>query len=524
MFGLDLLPGRFLHDLAAHHLAAGPDVTAATDLPVPLYAAIFERSVLNILSELPKGVLIPDDPGKVAEILSRAVSQNSHEKGLRLETLSFSQRYGTDRARVAHYIPWASPADLELVEKVLDSPQVGDPMERLALLRDLLVEDLERTHRRRPSKRRPVPRRRRVLYASNPSAYSGSEQSLVNTLHALREADLELHCLVALEGVFTERLRSAGAIVHCPLRDFAQPCVRNLLLIDELLDQAKPDLIHCNAVVGSPLLALSRLRGIPLAQWARTAQLDGLAEHLVCADWITAVSDFLAAEVCKQMVRPAKVRVVHDGVDCDCFSPYTRPPRDVRKELGIAENEFLILCVARFVAYKRHDVLAKAVALASGKHPALHLVLIGEPDPGRGEAYHRCMAELRQGELLARTTTLGFQKDVLSFEAAADAVVLCSEREPLGTVVLESMALGRPIVVAASGGLPEMIQDGVTGLHCAPGSAESLADRLCKLIEEPGLGTTLGQNARQRAVDMFSLEAHGKALAAFYEEALGCGP
>jgi glycosyltransferase involved in cell wall biosynthesis len=190
-----------------------------------------------------------------------------------------------------------------------------------------------------------------------------------------------------------------------------------------------------------------------------------------------------------------------------------------RAQLGIADDAFLILCIARFAAYKRHDVLIEAVARASRECPQIRLLLIGEPsspDP----SYGACIEALGRTGLRAKTALLGFQADVLPFEATADAVVLCSQREPLGTVVLESMALGRPIVVAASGGL-RGVGAGRSGLHCIPGDPDSLCRQLVRLAKDPELATGLGKVARQQAVERFSLPAHANTLLSIYAEVIG---
>ncbi len=520
LFGLDIVPAAFLRELVAEHVRSGAGATLAKDLPAPLCAAVCERSVLSILAQLPPGAPIPDEPPKVLEIVAGILSKDPSWRGRAPRTKSFLEHYGTDRTQVPSWIPWTTPADVSLLESVVEIPSSCSTLARLSVLRDLMVERLDRVHRNQ-ARRHRVSSKITVLFASNPSAYSGSEQCLINTVRALRNGNVDLHCLVALEGVFTERLRAGGANVHCPQRDFANPTVPNFLELDRLLDRVKPDLIHCNAGVGTPLLALSRLRSIPLAQWVRVAETGGLIEHLLCADRITAVSRFIARELSNEMIRADKVRVVWDGIDTDHFSPDARPRQSVRSDLNIADEEFLVLCVARFVPSKRQEVLIKAIALARRRHPLLRLVLIGEQQPGFEEYYSYCISELRRTDLLSRTTLLTFQDDILGFEMAADAVVLCSEREALGTVVLESMALGRPVIVADSGGLPEMIEHELSGLHCAPGDPVSLCEQICRVIEDRSLRDFIGRNARQRAVNQFSLEAHARTLWSVYEDILG---
>jgi glycosyltransferase involved in cell wall biosynthesis len=290
-----------------------------------------------------------------------------------------------------------------------------------------------------------------------------------------------------------------------------------MLVIDNLIEEIEPDLIHCNAAVGLPLLAVSRMRGIPLIQWVRIADLDGFMDHLVSADMITVVSAFIARETAKQMVRADKVRVLYDCVDTDRFSPGTEPPRKIRAELGITEDEFVVLCIARFVPYKRIDVLIRAIAMTARRHSSVRLIIIGERQSG-ADTYEKAVLAIQELGLGSRTTLLGFQHDVLSFEAAADTVVLCSEREPLGTVVLESMALGRPVIVAASGGLIEMIEDEVSGLYCQPNDPYSLSKQICRLIESRTLREAFGKRARECAVEVFSMNAHAGRLLSLYQE------
>lgn len=524
LFGLGLIPFEYLRELIAEHVASAAAVTMSAQLPSPLYAVLCERAVLRMLSELPRAFSIPDDPPQVLEVLIGAAgARKRSEKELTVHRKRFQERYRVDSRQLPKHIPWIFPRDRLLVEQALEAGGAQDPLAGLASLRDLLTDQMEGT-RRKPSgvMSREPNRTTRVLFASNPSAYSGGEQCLVNTVEALRNQGFELHCLVALDGLFAERLRETGAIVHCPQHDFAQPIAANILQMDDLLEQVKPDVVHCNAIVGPPLLAVSRMRGIPLVQWVRVARMNGFADHLAFADRITAVSSFIAAIVSEEMVHTEKIRVLYDAVDVDRFSPRTKPARDVRQELGIAGNEFVVLCIARFAPYKRHDVLAHAVAQVYRKHPNLRLILVGEAQRGYEDYHNRCMKLLQDLDLVTRTTVMEFDSDVLSIESAADAIVLCSEDEPLGTVVLEGMALGRPIVVAASGGLPEMIQHGFSGLHCVPGDFNSLADRLSTLIEDRSLGESFGRNAREVAVERFSLAVHARTLRCLYEEIDSC--
>jgi glycosyltransferase involved in cell wall biosynthesis len=521
LFGLDLVPVAFLEALVAEHASGRCDATIATGLPAPLYAVVCEQSILDLFSSIPPASPVLQDPAQVLELVVAAGKPASGAE-LVIRRKSFAHVPHAEVSRLPRLIPWSTPGDLQLLEQVLRAPQTSHPLGRLALLRELLLERLEVVHRsqarrvRRQGRSKPP----RVLYASNPSAYSGAEQSLVRSVRALRVRGWEVHALVALEGLFTSRLREAGAVVHCPGRDFAQPSAANLIQLDQLLEAVRPDLIHANAVVGTPLTGLARIRGIPFVQWVRVAHADALEEQLMCADRITAVSRFVAARLSQYMIRPEKIRVLYDCVDVSPLSPHSQAGRDARRELGAAGEEFVVLCLARFTPYKRHDLLLRAMALVRERHRRIRLWLVGETDPGQEEYYCRCMDLLRELRLSEVTSVVGFRENILDVELAADAIVQASDGEPLGTAVLEAMALGRPVIVAASGGLPELVEHGRTGLHFQPGNAHSLTEQICAVIEDRGMAERLGKSAQAAVAEWFSPEAHVKNLLAVYDEVL----
>lgn len=511
LMGLDLLPETLVADQICRREHSGADVMAASGLPSPLMCTVCSRRAMEVIAALPDNVMIPESPQVLFERIVDAAATD-----LRIETCTVLQNYGLTEAELPKHIPWVAPQDVERLKK-LSEVTAPHSRERLVTLRKWIIEVLEKAHRGTEARRVQPSGRLRILYASAPSAYSGGEECLVNSVCSVSGDCIEAYALVANEGRLTGRLRGVGATVICPQRNIYTPSVENVLLADQVLQQVRPDIVHCNAAVGTPFLAAAALRRIPLVQWVRLAQLDGFDEHLLCADRITAVSSFVADEIAKRMVDSGKTRILYDPVDCRRFSPESPPVRNVRCEFQIEEKDFLVLCVARFAANKRHDILLRAIAALARSYTDLKLMLIGDIQPGP-HLQARTTHDLQELGIRDRTILLEFQPDIQPFEAAADAIVLCSEREPLGTVVLEGMAMGKPIVVSNSGGLPEMIEHGVTGLHCEPGDAASLAAQIRALIENPRLAKNIGDAARKTAVQRFSFQAHAAALQAIYDE------
>lgn len=483
-------------------------------MPAPLYAAVLGIETIRYFVQLPSEILEGIDLPAFLDMLSRD-SSNAIIPSIGVERLRFSEFIGLSPPNLPPYIAWTFRGDLDRIQSAI-TESVRSGHAPLAMLREYHVRDQERKHATRLRRTHLQNRVRRVLFASAPSALSGAEQCLANTIQALSRTDFDLHCLISQDGLFCDRLRAAGASVHCPNRDFSGSEVENFLLLDELISVVKPDIIHCNAVVGRPLLTLSRLQGIPLAQWVRVADFDGLLDHLSCADMITPVSQFVARELESWPVVMEKVRVLYDCVDCD--EKYS--VRDVRQQMAIPQGTFVVVYIARFTTYKRHDILIRAIANLARSTQDIRLILVGERFPGTGDTLEETRLQIEQCGISDICTVLGFQEDIRSYEQAADTIVMCSEREPLGTVVLESMALGKPIVVSRSGGLVEMIEDQKSGLHCEAGDPLSLANCLRLLMENPGLRLALGENARKRALEEFSMGRHADRLRSLYDETM----
>ncbi len=217
----------------------------------------------------------------------------------------------------------------------------------------------------------------------------------------------------------------------------------------------------------------------------------------------------------KQMVLlngtvPAKVKVIPCGVDLRLFRPI--PSSRATKFLGLSRRNF-ILFVGRIDAIKGIDVLVQAIHHLSckprGKQGELGLIIIGgelDADPKRESREMQKLRQLVQElKLQDRVAFWGSQRqDLLPyFYSAAQALVLPSRYESFGMVALEAMACGTPVIASRVGGLKYTIDDGRTGLLVPEGNPVLLADRICRVMEEPGKRKKLVKAARVK-VQRFS--------------------
>jgi glycosyltransferase involved in cell wall biosynthesis len=208
-----------------------------------------------------------------------------------------------------------------------------------------------------------------------------------------------------------------------------------------------------------------------------------------------------------------RVRQVYPGVDLDRFHPAALPPAgQVRRALGLGADGPVVGIAGRLQRWKGMHVLVQAMPQILREHPGARCVLVG----GRHDlepAYEEELRALAGGLGVAdRVVFAGFQPDVARWMQAMDVVVHASDREPFGLVVLEAMALGKPVVAGAAGGPTEIITDGVDGLLAPYGDAPTLARQILRYLRDTGYARRVGAAARQRSL-AFSTQAYAAGFA-----------
>ncbi len=212
--------------------------------------------------------------------------------------------------------------------------------------------------------------------------------------------------------------------------------------------------------------------------------------------------------------RPEKVRVIYDGVDAERFcGPFDKTA--LRRSLGLSDEDLVIVSLGRLRRQKGHDIALRAMKTIGESEPRARLLIVGDgPEEKRLKKLH---SRLGLGECAIFT---GQRRDVPEVLAAADCLVAPSRYEGFGLAVAEAMAAGAPVVASRVDSIPEIIEDGVTGLLVPPGDAEALARAVVALLSDIGLARSLGEKARGVVRDKFPLDGMLRAYEALYEEVL----
>jgi glycosyltransferase involved in cell wall biosynthesis len=208
-------------------------------------------------------------------------------------------------------------------------------------------------------------------------------------------------------------------------------------------------------------------------------------------------------------------RVVPNGVSCD---PPAGARERARRELAIEDEAPLVVHVGNIRPHKGHANLVAAVPHLLATHPDVTVVSIGGEKHAGDLARVRALAD--DAEVSGGLRFLGRRPDALDFIAAADVFVNPADFEGLPVAVLEAMALGRPVVATAVGGVPGLVHDGDTGLLVPPGDPAALAAAIARVLDDPDLGSSLGAAGAKLVEAEYSLEAMVRQIESIYDEVL----
>ena len=216
----------------------------------------------------------------------------------------------------------------------------------------------------------------------------------------------------------------------------------------------------------------------------------------------------------------ARQRRIYYGLDPAPFERAAAMPaaerNALRKSLGIAEDEIVFTCVARFAPQKAHDVLLRGFDQASRERPGLRLLLVGDDPFGDGRRRAEALArELAHG---GRAIFAGIRRDVPPLLAASDVFVMASLWEGLGLVFLEAMACGLAVLATRVSAVPEVVLDRETGVLVPPADAAALARAMVELADAPDERRRLGRAGAERVRKIFGLERMVEETLAVYRE------
>lgn len=369
----------------------------------------------------------------------------------------------------------------------------------------------------------------------------GAQVHVQNLVGGLSRDRFEVQVISLADGPAVRRLRAAGVDVHVVEEtDDAQALAAVVALLRERVPQIihnhmfRAEVIGTRAALALAELGLTRPYVIGTVHSSRlrsVADRDLLRGLTPAMDRLIAVSRAIVRKLEAEGRNQVPIELIYNGVDLERYA-YQEACCTLPEEYGFAEGTPLVGVVARLEAEKGHATLLDAWPRVLERVPEARLLVIGEGSlrqelEAQAEALDllgtACSGEscvgTRRARPEAKVLFTGLRDDVPAVTAALDVAVLPSYREAQGLAILEAMALRRPVVATAVGGVPEMIEHERSGLLVPPHDAAALGDAIARLLTDHPLADTIARTGHDLALARFSLAAMVSSVAAVYEQA-----
>jgi glycosyltransferase involved in cell wall biosynthesis len=344
------------------------------------------------------------------------------------------------------------------------------------------------------------------LHIDTARTWRGGQNQVLVTVLGMRAAGHRAMLVAHPDGEL--RARAAEGLELLPLAPRTEMDLSAAWRLSRAIKQLRPDVVHAHDPHGVAMAALAlsmstqpkraplvaarrvdfRLKGNALSRW-KYDQVD----LFICSS--EAIRKILLADG----VAPERAVTVHEGIDLAHVA--AAPAVNLHEELWLPHGSPIVGNIAALVPHKGQKHLVEAAALVVRRVPDARFVIAGE-----GELLESLEHQIKHLGLEKHVLLTGFRPDVLSVLKAFDVFVMSSVTEGLGTSLLDAMACAKPIVATTAGGMPEVVEDGRTGILVPPRDHQAMADAIVRLLEDATLRQRMGEAGLSLVSAKFSSE------------------
>lgn len=359
----------------------------------------------------------------------------------------------------------------------------------------------------------------RVLHIDTEKGWRGGEQQALYLAEGLARRGVENLCVGQPDMPYVQRCAAKGLAVE-PIRSRGEADPGAVAKLRRVVRTWRPDVVHMHTSHAHTLGVLAaRSAGVGRTVVSRRVDFT-IYRNALRLSWLkyrfgvdryVAISEGVRAQMVKDGIPAERIRIVHSGIDLARFTGVK--PHDYAAEFGLPRGAPVVLDVAAFGWHKAQEVLVAATPAILAEAPEARVFLVGE-----GECMEKVRAEAERLGVLGRIIFTGFRTDVPSLLAGADVFVMCSVLEGLCTSLLDALALRRPAVGSAVGGIPEVLIDGVTGLTVPPKDPAALAAAVLRVLHDRDLAARLAAAGRTHVEEKFTVDAMVGGTLGVYRE------
>ena len=345
-----------------------------------------------------------------------------------------------------------------------------------------------------------------VIHVDTQRTWRGGQRQVLLTVVGMRERGHRALLVAHPEGELAKRASEGHDIIRLAPR--TEVDLHAAWKLSRIVKQMRPDVIHAHDphAVAISALALSLLTSGKCPGLVASRRVAFHLKTNAFSKWKNhQVNCFIAATkairdtLLEDGIDADRIEVIYEGIDLHRFD--AEPPAKIHAELWLPTHAPVVGSVSALTQEKGHKHLIDAAALVVREVPDARFVVLGEGD--LRPALERQIHELH---LEKHVFLPGFRADVLAFIKSFDLFVMPSLAEGLGTSLLDAMAAAKATVASDTGGIPEAVSHGETGLLVPPRDHQALADAIVELLKDPRRRERMGYEGLERVKRIFSAE------------------
>jgi glycosyltransferase involved in cell wall biosynthesis len=388
---------------------------------------------------------------------------------------------------------------------------------------------------------------KKILYieANRDGTIGGSYYSLLYLVQSLNKEKYEPHVMFCQNHILIPEFKKVTPNVYInnfwpsasiPLRTFDDlikwpyrfmvKIILKQFTLHKIITEIKPDLVHLNngySALHEWMLACY-LHNINIVAHDRGTKYPcSLQTKLFvrCLDAIISVSDSYKNNVIRQKLKVKRIERVHNGIDIQQFKTNSQPELkdQLKQELNLEENQPIVGIIGNIDRWKGQHIVLQAIKRVKRQYPSIQCLIIGNVVMCAESYKEELDAYITNNGLEKNIIFAGFRKDIPNILNLLDVLIHASvEPEPFGRVILEGLALGKPIVATNGGGIPEIITHRETGLLVAMNDDEAMAEAILYYLANMEKANEIADRGKRMVRDLFSNEKTVRAIERIYED------
>ena len=357
----------------------------------------------------------------------------------------------------------------------------------------------------------------RILHTESSKGWGGQENRTMNELVTMRDRGHELAVVGRPGARILDRAKEAGfATFIVDMRGAID--LPAIIKLRRVIREFGADVVNTHSGRDTQLagMAARTLGNRPRIVRTRHLALPITSKftYSILPDQVVTVSRFVERYLVSAGVPQNKVCTIATGVDFGRYQP-SASGGTLKAELGLPPETLLVGTVAILRAKKGHAEILDAAPAVLARFPDAHFVFAGD-----GPQTDNLKARIAAEGLSGRVHLLGLRRDVSNVLESLDLFVLPTHQEALGTAFIEAAALGVPAIGTNIDGVPEIVQDGSTGLLVPPHDGKALGEAIISLLADPARRATMRQTASEFVRRQFSREKMAEGMEALYQRLL----